>query len=675
MTFLFSSNQISGFAIGTSGFTLNNPLSFTASRIDSQNDEIFEVILYSSSGTEFTPQTILTGSEPTDGHSISEIDLSTGSTWIESEGQTIRTSAITQAGILAASKMRKLSSIFNVGQYKLKIKSLNETYELEPVQYETSANRLVATFANGVKIQLSSPNTVIQIPSYAINLTWANGEWAQGLKYSQTNYQKSIQTIATAQPFSLPTGDNVAISAPLEIGDKIMVAYQFNATNSIFGVDSANPLIIWGEDTQSYKPKTIDEWENSYFPSYTELINAGLSADYPWYAAVIENPDKAEPNNSQNSQAFYYLNGLFGVDRDDQYDKNLINGTLNDLDPYERYPDVVGVDGDLFGNFEFQVTMLVPKDKVFRPKGGGYKPDDPTYTDFQKVDNTTPGPLEGFSLGNDGRYSFEIPAGQEIEFYNPEIGQGLLETVPNSGESLSFSEWYKNWWVSNTLSGEFPWTGRGYTYDPYYPTNQGWDEFPALGPGVGELVQSLRPENANKTEWMYEILDVQTIPEALGAKQQPTSGSWSLNIKKLGRDDATVYIYEADSVTGLLVKSLKKNEQGDAVPLQYLYPNDGDYLEAAKDFAVQTLRPSELPEWGEESNYNLGELKTGTNYGIVVEVNGNLFGTYGATSEQFISLSNPDSMASLSIGFEDTSLIEGGDNDFNDLIFTLSNSL
>ena len=125
----------------------------------------------------------------------------------------------------------------------------------------------------------------------------------------------------------------------------------------------------------------------------------------------------------------------------------------------------------------------------------------------------------------------------------------------------------------------------------------------------------------------------------------------------------------------ILMKSLKKNEQGNAVPFQYLYPNDGDYLEAAKDFAVQTLRPSELPEWGEESNYNLGELKTGTNYGIVVEVNGNLFGTYGATSEQFISLSKPNSMASLSIGFEDTSLTNGGDNDFNDLIFTLSNSL
>ena len=63
-------------------------------------------------------------------------------------------------------------------------------------------------------------------------------------------------------------------------------------------------------------------------------------------------------------------------------------------------------------------------------------------------------------------------------------------------------------------------------------------------------------------------------------------------------------------------------------------------------------------------------IETNKNYGFVVEVNGNIFGTYGPTSSHFVGLSSLNSDSSLSIGFEDT---VNGDNDFNALIFTVSN--
>ena len=151
-----------------------------------------------------------------------------------------------------------------------------------------------------------------------------------------------------------------------------------------------------------------------------------------------------------------------------------------------------------------------------------------------------------------------------------------------------------------------------------------------------------------------------------------------MNIKRLGQDDANVYIYKADSVTGLLVKdeTTQTIDGNDiTIPSEFYYPNDDGYLEAAIERAKKdgiSIDSSDLPDWGEEKNYNFNNLNTGNNYGFVIEVNGNLFGTYGATSENFMALSNPQSTASLSLGFEDTKLMEDGDNDFNDLIFTVT---
>ena len=76
MTFFFSANQISGFTSGTSKFTLNNPLSFVASRIDNINDSTFDVLLYGlDDSTETSSQLLLSDSKAADSQSINFSDI------------------------------------------------------------------------------------------------------------------------------------------------------------------------------------------------------------------------------------------------------------------------------------------------------------------------------------------------------------------------------------------------------------------------------------------------------------------------------------------------------------------------------------------------------------------------------------------------------------------------
>ena len=680
MTILFSSNQISGLAGGSSNFTLNNPLSFVATRIDEQNNSRFDVVLYGvNDDTEFNPQIILSNSQPAEKQSISSVNIADGDDWLKTEKKSIPTSKTTQAGTLGSINTPHFSHIFKTGDFKLKIKQNGETIEQEAINYEANANGLIATFANGVKIQLSSPNTAVQIRRYDLENAWGtdseNGLWAQDLKYSKSNYNQSINTIAKADPNSFPIGNDVILSEPIEDAEgRIKVAFQFPHSSSTFGIDSANPLIKQDEEGNYIVRDQGDYLSQSFFPSFEELQAKGLNpGDYPWYGAYTEDPQNPGTNQSQ---PFLYLNGALGINRTNQYDRNLINGTLNNLDPYNRFPDVVGVEGDAFGNFQFVVTMKVPKETVFRPKGGGYDPTDSSYTDFQKSDNTISGALEGFELQSDGTYQFKIPDGQSIGFHNSAIGKGLAKTVDPSLSDLTFSRWYQNWWETNTLAGGFPWTGRGYTYDPYYPSNEGWNDNPSLGPGVGELVQSWRPNDANKGDWMYEILEVQTIPEALGATSTAIGSDLNLNIKRLGESKATVYIYEADSITGLLNTAPIADDTMAPADGSYYYPSDKDYIQEAISNAKTTIDFSDLPDRGEGKNYKLRELSTGKNYGFIIDVDGELFASYGETANQFIGLSSFESAnpSSVSIGFEDTKL-GVGDNDFNDLIFTISNAI
>ncbi|MGB1196235.1 MAG: hypothetical protein ACPG3W_06105 [Synechococcus sp.] len=600
---------------------------------------------------------IVLESRGADRYSIAQANFSLDN-WLETEGRSISTSQI-------AFNDDTVNTIFDPGDYTLIIRKEGTSEIIRAKTYESSANTLLATFENGVEIQLSSLNTVIQL-SYKDALSKS---WASDLKYSNANYLTAINTLSSNDPSTYP---KIELSQPItDTKGRIKVAYQFTKDDVIFGINGINPIIKTDEKNRAI-PKTSDEiLRSAKIPSYHDVLKKDPSQTgaFPWYAAVINDPTSTAEN--QQSASFFYLNGSLrkGLpDQSDQYDLNLVNGTNNNVDPYGRYPDTVGVPGAKFTDFQFVVTLWVPESSVFRPKGGGFNPNNPSDTDFQKPSNTQSGALEGFAKQKDGKfkgkYTFTIPEGKDIEFYNPEIGEGLLNTVyPKAkGQStLSFSDWYKNWWEQNTLNDVFPWTGNGYTYDWYYPTDKDWFDDPQLGPGVGELVQSWAPVNPKDiNDWMYEVVDVQTIPEAMGAESTAVGANWQLNIKKLGVLDATVHIYEADSITGAL-KDKDMNQ---------FYPDQDIYFSKAIENAKHTFDPSKLPAYGGEKTYALEELETNKNYGFVVEVNGNIFGTYGPTSSHFVGLSSLNSDSSLSIGFEDT---VNGDNDFNDLIFTVSN--
>ena len=134
MTFFFSANQISGFTSGTSKFTLNNPLSFIASRIDNDNDATFDVLLYGvGDSTESNSQLILSDSKAADSQSINQSDITAEGDWVSTENRTIPTSDFTKAGDLGKVTTKSFSSIFNTGDYLGRLMRLDED-TMKPVK-------------------------------------------------------------------------------------------------------------------------------------------------------------------------------------------------------------------------------------------------------------------------------------------------------------------------------------------------------------------------------------------------------------------------------------------------------------------------------------------------------------------------------------------------------------
>ncbi|QNI67440.1 hypothetical protein SynBMKMC1_01358 [Synechococcus sp. BMK-MC-1] len=106
--------------------------------------------------------------------------------WLETEGRSISTSQI-------AFNDDTVNTIFDPGDYTLIIRKEGTSEIIRAKTYESSANTLLATFENGVEIQLSSLNTVIQL-SYKDALSKS---WASDLKYSNANYLTAINTLSS----------------------------------------------------------------------------------------------------------------------------------------------------------------------------------------------------------------------------------------------------------------------------------------------------------------------------------------------------------------------------------------------------------------------------------------------------------------------------------------------
>ena len=138
----------------------------------------------------------------------------------------------------------------------------------------------------------------------------------------------------------------------------------------------------------------------------------------------------------------------------------------------------------------------------------------------------------------------------------------------------------------------------------------------------------------------------------------------SATVRRLGRNNNGIAIYEADALTGAV---------------NGLLPGTTGYLQAALQSAKQGDRvflASQLPGYGESGEINFS-VSTQKNYGYLLIVDGNesnLYSSYNAAnpggSVQFSSFTTPG--GGLTIGMEDLLTSGASDQDFNDIILSLS---
>ena len=135
-------------------------------------------------------------------------------------------------------------------------------------------------------------------------------------------------------------------------------------------------------------------------------------------------------------------------------------------------------------------------------------------------------------------------------------------------------------------------------------------------------------------------------------------------VRRLGDYDNGIAVYEADSLTGAV---------------NGILPGAEGYLQSALQNAKQmgtVFDASQLANYGESSNLTFS-LDTTKNYAFLLIVDGdesNLYSSYSAEnpggSVQFESFTTPE--GGLTIGIEDMLTTGKSDQDFNDLILTIS---
>ena len=580
------------------------------------------------------------------------------SAWLMSEGKAISSTRVLNAKSLYGNEF----SYWPTGDYSLLARTADGSVQ-EAIEYFANANALEASFEDGLKVSIGSLNTIIKIPEN--ELIKLKEGYAQNIRYSKANYQRSAQSLLKFHD-QLPIEAMQPLAIPAQRADgKVLVQYMFNNGDPMFGNDGLNPLVKVTSSKDSvilnsseYSPVGI--WGSAQQIKDRVGYAPGDTKAYPWYSAITSDGPTSD---------------IYFSSRREQYDPELAFGTNNNLDPYLRIPDFVGVSGDEFGNVRYVVTLAVDPRTIFRPKGG-VEGSLAQQADGQSWSNTIPGPLPDVFKRN-ASDDFEVDMEAVKVPWLPSLDTSGFKTWDDNTESWqsfpTFGSWYRNWWENNTEKLYYPWTGLGYTYDPYYPTDADWGKNPPLGPATAEFVQLWRPDGNSDERWNYEILDVQTIPEAFGASTQEPNRSEPLKlvVKSLGFNETDLFFYEADSVTGLIDDPTGENGG--------LTPTDPEYLEFAIEQSKKAgtfLLDSELPVYREKQTYgeDLG-LMSGKNYGIVIKVKSSekeyFYSSYGDTSNQFIPLSDPQKNG-FAIGFEDTK-IGVGDNDFNDLILEFAN--
>ena len=423
------------------------------------------------------------------------------------------------------------------------------------------------------------------------------------------------------------------------------------------------------------------------------------------------------------------LAGILGQ-KSEEFSVDMPFDSRNNQSPSMRVASALGMRD--FNN-AYVATLEVDPRVVFRPKGdhnlqgvGGHK--------ITNLNIGVPTDASGNSAleknANDKYWINNTLWSEDWDAYYANTYQGFFDvkTDPVTGviESISpydkFSDFYKSWWSNNlqepfentqtgginpidTVSFAFPWTGVGYTFDYWDQVNAGSENPTSQGRGAGEMV--LLP-NANWTDqemtdkfgpgvnpWDYKVQNVQTINQFLkdSIKQADAfpgldvaggdSVELALNIKRLGMNRNTLYVYECDPITGKIWTGSMKNPLYQQISSQWLDPNSDASLYHqeivrgssrsgsgnSKFFDVFKVDASEMPAY--KGSIDLGvKLNSTKNWGLLLQrPDGSFASSYDSAGNPFVLITNGVAVAYC---IEDIRLDSPQcDFDFNDIILTM----
>jgi len=452
--------------------------------------------------------------------------------------------------------------------------------------------------------------------------------------------------------------------------------------------------------------------------------------------------DNNKPSGLDVSNTLWFTakDDLFGIlsQKQEQFSVDIPFDSRNSQSPAMRVASALGMRD--FNN-AYVATLEVDPRVVFRPKGahniqgpGGHK--------VTNLEIGVPVDSSGnVALVKDQSGQYWVNNVSWSEDWDPlykDTYQGFFTTEKDNQGKLNkvnyakFSDFYSDWWANNlqdplkTNSGgikpiddvgfAFPWTGVGYTFDYYDQLNAGSQNPTPQGRGAGEMV--LLP-NANYTDqqmidkfgpgvnpWEYEVQNIQTINQFLKnstnqADEFPgldltgsDSAELTVNLKRLGMNANTLYIYECDPITGKIwtgnmenPDSSKLNEwldpNADASQYQQAIVKQGNHQTSdEKMFDVHKIDASEMPAYKRSKDLSF-KLDSTKNWGLLLQRpgSGGFASSYDSVDNPFIVMAGnsfsgtqPSKAGEIAVayGVEDIKLSSSGcDFDFNDIIVTM----
>ena len=291
--------------------------------------------------------------------------------------------------------------------------------------------------------------------------------------------------------------------------------------NNFSNMKKGSILDIPGQD-----PKDRRMWPQPGDPNFGHLApRAQVKMSYMFQNAELDaddNPTKIGVHEvSGNSVAVMWLT-VHGKlreylnDRNDQWDASITDPNSNDpKSVWNRGAAALGMlnldEQPGFGRFQNVADLWIDEDALFRTG---------LYQNLDSSESETPNKPQTILLGNwAGNEEYEPwlnewpnidTAAMALRREIPLIDLGI-----ELDESASkYANWYNGWWVANTKTGNFPWTGHGYTYDWAYLDEfndaVGLTEFVVMPSGGGE-----NKDHVFHYEVVYHnnTLDYMLVPE------------------------------------------------------------------------------------------------------------------------------------------------------------------